>query len=296
MRVLHLLDSLNRGGTETLILDVCRNANQSEIDLIFVATGGGQLEDNFKQSAPRFMRLTRRLPIDLNVILQLRRTINKHKIQIVHAHQPVEGIHAYFAALGTRAKVVLSFHGGTIDVKNLRALKFLISRTSKNVYVSEALRRWYGAQFGLDITKNYAIVHNGVDTNRLRSSGKNLRAELEIPNDALLLGMIGNFYVAPRKDQLTLVQALPDVFANVPNAYCLFVGSIEEGAETKFAECVKLARANNIFDRVRFLGLRADVPDILNSLDVFVLSTLHEGLPVAVLEAMLANVPCSTLR
>ena len=292
MRILHLLDSLNHGGTETLALDVCRNAKNHDFELTFVATGGGNLAADFKRDAPRFIQLQRRLPIDPNVIWQLHRVIKKDEIQIVHAHQAVEGLHAYFAALGTKAKVVLSFHGGQLDAKNRRALRFLIPRTAKNVFVSRALQQWYAEEHNLETEKNAVVIHNGVDAKRLAPSGKNLRAELQIPPDALVFGMIGNFYVAPRKDQITLVKALPAVFNKVENAYCLFAGSIEDGAETKFAECVKFTRAEGIFDRVRFLGLRSDVPDILAALDVFVLSTLHEGLPIAVLEAMLARVSC----
>lgn len=292
MKILHLLDSLNRGGAEMLELDVCRNAKSHGFDLTFAAMNGGRLEEDFKAAAPRFVRLRRRLPFDPHVVWQLRRVIKKQQIQIVHAHQAVEGLHAYFAALGTNAKVVLSFHGFVEDAKNRRALQFLLPRTAKNIFVSEALRRYYIDGVGLNVGENYAVIHNGVDAGRLKPGGKNLRAELEMPDDALLVGMIGNFYVAPRKDQLTLVQALPKVFAEVENAYCIFVGRIEDGAEVKFAECVKFARQNGVFDRVRFLGVRSDIPDILNALDVFVLSTLHEGLPIAVLEAMLAGVPC----
>ena len=292
MKILYLLDSLNRGGTETLVLDVCRNAQEHGFDLTFVATGGGTLAKDFVETAPRSVRLKRRLPFDPSVVWQLRRIIKQRQIQIVHAHQAVEGIHAYFAALGTNAKVVLSFHGGQLDSKNRRALNFLIPRTAKNIFVSRALQHWYREAHSLDAEKNSVVLYNGVDSQRLKPTGKDLRAELGIPPDALLLGMIGNFYVAPRKDQITLVKALPAVFSNIENAYCLFAGSIEDGAETKFAECVKFTRAEGIFDRVRFLGLRSDVPDILAALDVFVLSTLHEGLPIAVLEAMLANVPC----
>lgn len=275
-----------------MVLDVCRNAKNHELDLTFVATGGGNLEKDFKRDAPRFVRLQRRLPIDPKVIWQLRRIIRKHEIQIVHAHQAVEGLHAYFAALGTNAKVVLSFHGGHLDAKNRRVLNFLIPRTAKNVFVSGALQNWYAEEHNLRSGKNAIVIHNGVDARRLAQSNKNLRAELKIPLDALLIGMIGNFYVAPRKDQITLIKALPSVFDFAKNAYCLFVGSIEDGAETKFAECVKFSQARRIFDRVQFLGVRSDVPDILAALDIFVLSTLNEGLPIAVLEAMLANVPC----
>jgi L-malate glycosyltransferase len=292
MKVLHILDSLNRGGAETLELDVCRNAARNGLDLIFVATGGGTLETKFENSGVDFIRLRRRLPIDLNVVARLRRIIKKHRIEIVHTHQAVEGIHAYFAAFGTNTKVVLTYHGYVPDAKNRRALQFLIPRVAANVACSRFLLGWYASEFGFDISRNFTVLYNGADERRIAPSGKNLRAELKIADDAVLFGMIGNFYVAPRKDQKTLCQALPSVFNKMRDGHCVFVGKIEDGAENYFGDCVRFCKENGILDRVHFLGARPDVPDVLHSLDVFVLSSLHEGMPVAILEAMLAGVPC----
>jgi glycosyltransferase involved in cell wall biosynthesis len=292
LKILHLLDSLNRGGTETLVLDICRNSSTDFFDLTFAATGGGNLEEDFRASGVDFVRLQRRLPIDLVLAKRLRDVIKKRQIEIVHTHQPVEGIHAYIAALGLKTKVILSYHGGSVDAKNRRTLQFLLPRTAKNVFCSEALRVWYKAERNLNTDQNFTILHNGVDRKRLNGDGARFKQSAKIPADAFLIGMIGNFYAAPRKDQLTLCRALPDVFTKIKNAHCIFVGRIEEGAENKFAECVKFCKEKGFLERSHFLGVRSDVPDILDALDIFVLSTLHEGLPISVLEAMLAGVPC----
>ncbi|HLM00131.1 MAG TPA: glycosyltransferase family 4 protein, partial [Pyrinomonadaceae bacterium] len=126
---------------------------------------------------------------------------------------------------------------------------------------------------------------------RIISDNAVLRAELNLAENELLFGMIANFYRDPRKDHLTLCRALPKVLGEIENARCVFVGRTEAGAEKKFDECVSFCRANRIADRVHFLGAREDIRDVLASLDVFVLSSLHEGLPVAATEAMMAGVP-----
>jgi glycosyltransferase involved in cell wall biosynthesis len=143
----------------------------------------------------------------------------------------------------------------------------------------------------LDTSQKFTVIYNGADPERLKPMGKSIKAELGLAPDSLLVGMVANFYRDPRKDQFTLCKALPAVFAQVPTAHCIFAGGIEEGAEDKMADCLNFCIENNITDRVHFIGARSDVPDILAELDVFVFSSLHEGLPLAVSEAMLSGVP-----
>ena len=291
MRVLHLLDTLNRGGAEMQALDVYRNARDFGIDLTLVSMKGGAMEEDFRASGADFIKLNRRFPLDLFLASQLRKIIKEREIEIVHAYQAVEGLHLYTAARGLKkVKKVLSFQGFLTDKKNRLALKFLIPRMDANVSVSRGLQRWHAEIDKLD-TENFHLIYNGADAKRLEPSAKSLREELRLDKDSLLIGMVGNFYRAERKDQLTLCDALPRVFAEIPNAHCVFAGKIEDGAEDKAADCINFCIENKIIDRVHFLGARSDVPDILNALDVFVFSSLHEGLPIAVSEAMLAGVP-----
>ena len=291
MNVLHFLDSTNRGGAETLALDVCRNAKQQGMDLTFVTACGGALEEDFRASGVDFIKLKRRLPIDFSLVGNLRKIVAEKEIEVVQGYQAVEAIHLYLATLGTRVKKVLSFQGGTFyDWKNKSALNFLIPRMNANIVVSESLKKWH-AQIDKFDTENFTVIYNGADEKRLKPTGKSLKKELGLRDDALLVGMIGNFYREPRKDQLTICKSLPKVFAEIKSAHCVFAGKIEDGAEEKFADCARFCRENGIADRVHFLGARADVPDILNALDLFVFSSFHEGLPVAVAEAMLAKVP-----
>jgi len=291
MKVLYFLDSLNQGGTETLALDVLRNAESCGLDLIVGAAGGGALEKEFLTTGAEFVRLRRRLPVDLNLVLKLRKIIRDRKIEIVHGHQAVDGLHLYLASMNLPVKRVLSFHGFVADKKNRQTLKFLIPRMDANIAVSRGLQNWLAEIDQLDTTKNFRVLYNGVDARRIQPTGKSLRAELNLSKDDLLFGMIGNFYRDPRKDQMTICRALPKVFAEIKNARCIFVGRTETGAEHKFQECVDFCRMHEIADRVHFLGERRDVPDILAALDFFVFSSLQEGLPIAAAEAMLARVP-----
>lgn len=291
LKVLHILDSLERGGAEMQALDVCRNAKKHGLDLTFAATGGGALEEDFRSSGAEYIRLNRRLPVDFNVVLKLRKIIKQRRIQIVQGYQPVEGLHLYLACVGLPVKRVLSFQGFIADRKNRLAAQFLIPQMHANIVVSRGLQTWLEEKDKLDVHQNFHVVYNGADPQRIVSNRKILREELNLKENDLLFGMVANFYRDPRKDQMTVCRALPEVFAEIENAHCVFVGKTEPGAESKYNDCLNFCADNEIADRVHFLGSRSDIPDVLASLDLFVFSSLHEGLPVAVTEAMLARVP-----
>jgi L-malate glycosyltransferase len=235
--------------------------------------------------------LQRRRPVDLSLALQLRKLIKARGINVVHSHQAVEALHAYLATRGTQTKCVLSFHLCAADTKNARALKFLAPRMHANVAVSRDLLNCLRTDAGLDTSRNFHVVYNGVDGERLRSTGGDLRAELKLTKHALLLGMVGNFYADGRKDQLTVCRALPALFAAAPHAHFVFVGAHAQTAPQLFDECVNLCRAQGIADRVHFLGQRADIPAVLHALDLFVFSSRMDSFGMAVVEAMMTSVP-----
>ncbi len=271
-------------------LDVCRNAAEFGIDVTAVSAGGGALESEFQNSGVEFIRLKRQLPVDLYLASQIRKIIRERGIEVVHGYQPVDGIHLYMAAGGLKGvRKVLSFQGFITDRKNRAAARFLIPRMDANIAVSRGLLKWLGERDRLDTSKNFSVIYNGADPLRLRPAGRSIREELGVPAASPLVGMIGNFYRDTRKDQLTVCKAMPAVLEKFGNTHCVFAGGVEDGAEDKMADCLSFCLDNDIADRVHFLGARSDVPDILAELDVFILSSFYEGLPVAVSEAMLAG-------
>ena len=288
---MHILDSLNRGGAEILALDLCRNARANNLDLTFVATGGGDLEGDFRNSGVTFQRLQRRLPIDLRLARRIGRIIKEREIDVVHTNQAVEALHAYLATRGGSVKRVMTFHLCTSDSKNKVALNLLVPRMDANVAVSHELLKCLEHEAGFNTSDRFHVVHNGVDARRLEPTGANLRAELGLSENSLVLGMIGNFYPDARKDQLTVCRALPRVFAEVPAAHFLFIGGSFPAAPQPLEECVALCRELGISERVHFLGKRSDIPDLLSLMDIYVQSSVNESLGIAVVEAMLTTLP-----
>ncbi len=292
MKVLHTLDSLNRGGAETLALDVCRSAKRFGVDITFVATGGGELEEDFKNSGVEFIRLQRDLPFDLNLIWKIRKIIKERDIKIVQGYQPVEALHLYFATVGMKDVYVIQSHQGYIEgKKNVLTAKYLSPFLDANISCSRGLFPWIREEIGLDTSKNFYLIHNGIDKDRLSPSGHSLKTELGFSEESILLGMVANFRPDETKDQMTVCRALPTVLKEFDNANFVFVGRVTEGGEENFDDCINFCDQNGIGEKVFFLGGRDDVPDVLNSLDLFVFSSLKEGLPLAVVEAMFAEIP-----
>jgi glycosyltransferase involved in cell wall biosynthesis len=291
MKVLHTLDSLNRGGAEMMTLDVCRNARANGLDLTFLATGGGDLEADFRNSGVDFIRLDRKRPIDLELAAQIRQIIQTRNIQVVHSHQPVEALHVYLATRGLNIKRVMTLHGVSPGVKNELALRFVLPRTDGCVAISNDLHNAVANSRRLDRKKRFLVISNGVDPKRLELSDRNLRDELGITSDSLLIGMVANFSPVARKDQMTVCQALPRIFKALPRTHFVFVGSRSPTAPQLFDDCVRFCRHEGISERTHFLGKRSDVANVLRALDVFVLSSEREGSPISVIEAMMMGIP-----
>ncbi|HEX8639218.1 MAG TPA: glycosyltransferase family 4 protein, partial [Pyrinomonadaceae bacterium] len=171
MKILHFLDTLNRGGAETLVLDVCRNAEENGLNISFAAAGGGALETDFRTSGVPFFRFRRRLPFDLFLVSNLRRIVRKNEFDIVHTHQSVEALHALAAVFGTKTKVVLTHHGIVADRKNLLTLKFVMPRVAHNVAVGRASKKTYETDLNLRFPPHASVIYNGVDERRLQPSG-----------------------------------------------------------------------------------------------------------------------------
>lgn len=290
MRVLHYLDSLGRGGAEMQALDVARNASGCGLQLTVATAGGGALEEDFRKSGSELVRFQRRLPVDPFLALRIRRIVREREIEIVHGYQPVDGIHLYLATRGLQhVRTVLSFQGFIQDRKNRAAAKFLIPRMDANIVVSRGLQNWLKENDGLDTSKYFTVIYNGADPERLVPMGNSVRAELGLDPATPLVGMIANFYRDRRKDHMSVARAMATVLRTHTDVHCLFAGGVEPGAETKLEACIEFCREHDISDKVHFLGSRSDVPDILSELDVAILSSFYEGLPVAITEAMLAG-------
>ena len=298
MKIAYLLGSLNRGGTETLLLDVFRNAKQNELEAMGIYRKSGSLELDFRQSGVEMAQL----PVGENplaYLIKLRELLVRNKISIVHAQQPIDALFAWLACLGTGMKIALTFHGYDFNDKKTGAsiLKFIIKRTDANLFVSEMQRQYYQQQYSLKAEKQ-TVVYNGISFDKLNMLThwmtlshpmSNLRNELNILPDTLLIGSVGNF--VPVRDQLTLCRFLKLLDEQEVDFHFVFIGKRAENKPDLYDDCYNFCQQNNLLDRVSFLGSRNDVPALLHQLDAFLYATDHDTFGIAVVEAMAVGIP-----
>jgi glycosyltransferase involved in cell wall biosynthesis len=301
MKVAFLLGSLNRGGTETLLLDIFRNSKSHELDAIGIYRKTGALEKEFQESGLKLYKLSdTKNPI--KNILFLRKLLLKNEIQIAHAQQPIDALYARLACLGTSIKIVLTLHGYDFGAKGLglTILKYIIRRTDANIYVSNSQRQYYQEKYKLKCVKQQ-MVYNGISFNKLdmndirgaimncTTNQKALRAELLLSTDTLLLGSVGNF--VDGRDQYTLCRFLKFLNEQEVDFNFVFVGKKDYNMPHLYDDCFTYCHQNKLSDKVNFLGSRNDVPAILQELDAFIYSTDHDTFGIAVIEAMATGIP-----
>lgn len=294
MKVAYLFGSLNRGGTETLLLDVCRSLSKEEFEAIGVYRKKGQLEEAFIQSGIPFYFL----PVTKNYrtyLIGLRKLLVNRHVTIVHAQQPLDALLAYCATLFTGIKIILTLHGFDFRSNGHKSLllSFILKRTNANIYVSNYQRKYYIDRYGLSADKQL-VLYNGIDSSKIEMPASRLRHitlrnELELSENLLLLGTVGNFNVG--RDQLTVCRFLDLLNKAGVDFRFIFVGKRIESLPGRYDRCVDYCREKGLEQKVFFLGGRNDVPEILTQLDAFIYSTEHDTFGIAVVEAIMAGVP-----
>lgn len=157
------------------------------------------------------------------------------------------------------------------------------------IAVSEATREFHNRVNWVP-KRRIDVVHNFIDDRRFHVHDHNstlgLRNELGFQADDQLVGVIGD--VIPRKGLIYLVQALPEIIANCPAVKLVCVGHPKEEYQQKV---IAEAEALGVADKIAWLGPRRDIDRLLATLDLYVLPSLEENLPLSILEAMASAVP-----
>lgn len=285
MRVLHLISSGGMYGAENVVGALARDLEELGC---WVRVGVFQNEhcppnsvaDQLEQRGVRLTRIVCRGRMDRGATRQIRDIIRSEHIQLVHSHGYKSDLYAYAATRRMELPRVATCHLWTRQTVAIRVYEFidalLLRRFDAVVAVSsviaEELRR-AGIPGGKVTT-----IDNGIDLAPFDSATPALAQEIA-KGERLLVGTAGRMVAQKGMDYF--LRAAREVLNQAPQAMFAVVG---DGPDREKLE--RLAKELGIAESVLFTGSRSDMPQVYASLDVFVLASLDEGMPMALLEAL----------
>lgn len=293
LRVHTLIDSLNWGGAESLLADLAMSAPECGIEL----SVGYLQERNGSPSAARLRAAgvepqlvgVRRL-LDLESLRRVRENVARARPDVVHAHL---GAADFFGALATRRlglPMVSTIHlmGGVNPGTQFRdrVKERLMARARRHgsarvIAVSDASRAAYIAR-GWDRPDHVVTVHNGIVPPQPRTSGADVRAQLGLAPDALVVTMVT--VLRPGKGHEAVADAVARLLPRFPQLRLLVAGSGPSEAHVRELMAP-------LGDHALLLGHRSDVVELLGATDVLLHPTYMDAFPTALLEAGAMRLP-----
>lgn len=289
IRVLQLVEGMNWGGAETKLLELISHMDRQRFDTTVCSLGiGDRIRTRFDELGIPFVSLKRRGRIDPKLVWDVSQLIREKKIDVVMTTLFYADVVGALASAISPNKAVFSWETISAPEWLLRhrlwAYRFAMRYCSKVISVSNATARWLVEKRGLS-EKQITVIPYGVNL-ALYQQGKNpqLRAELGLSQDALVVGVVARLH--PQKGHCYLIEAAQKICRQHPNAQFVFAGDgkLRTALEKQVADA-------GLTKQFNFLGFRSDVKDLLRTFDLFVLPSLYEGLPNVILEAMACGLP-----
>ncbi len=294
-RIAHILAWPIVGGTEISSLRIAQGLSGSDYEHVAFCTSEAPVVESFFRTAGfeiatfRSVDLSYRRPGPfLRASIGLARELRRQRIALVHCSDLMAGLRAAPAAKLARLPVLCHIRNPHPDIS--RHDRPLLRAVDRFIFVSR--HAW--ATFGYSIpTERGAIIYDGIEVcPQDRHAGRQrLLAQLSLPPDARLVGMIGR--LVPQKDHATLIRAAARVVAVDPTVRFLVVGDYTDtgAARENFRTLAQLVEKLRMTAHVIFTGFRDDIPQLLAGLDVSVLATNFEGFGLVIVEAMAQSTP-----
>jgi glycosyltransferase involved in cell wall biosynthesis len=286
LRIAHLIESDGPGGAEQVVADLAVDLQESGAQsIVFLpARGEGWLAGRLTGTGVLVEYFDLNTPISPACARSLAMAFRHHRIEVAHSHEFSMAVYGAWASWLAGVHHVITMHGSRYYAGRLQrrlALRAAIASSDRIVAVSHRLAE----DMSRDLLVRRArieMIRNGV--RRARAYHTRLREELGLGSDARLLVAVGNLYAV--KGHRYLVEAVALLSDRHPNLHVAIAGrgKLETDITTRAGEL-------GVSARIHLLGLRSDIPAVLAAADVFVLPSLSEGLPLALLEAMFAGRP-----
>ncbi|MFA5848416.1 MAG: glycosyltransferase [Bacteroidales bacterium] len=285
IKVLEVIRQGQIGGGESHLIDLISGFGPNVSPVVLAFTPGHMI-DYLRQAGIKCYVLETKYPFDIRVIRAIKKILHEEKIEIIHSHGSRAASNMLLIARLMKIPMVYTVHGWSFHQdqsvlsKTLRIFveKLICLFCSRVICVSESNRITGVKAFGLS---NATVIENGISFGKFNpdSSYSNIREEFGILPDDFLVGFIGRITI--QKDPMTIIKAVEKAHSIDPRIKALIIGD-GDLKESVMQYIDKHGLAGVIFTD----GFRKDIPDLLNSMDVFCQPSLWEGLSISLLEAM----------
>jgi glycosyltransferase involved in cell wall biosynthesis len=291
IRILHLLVTTGPGGGPKHVYDLVRHLPPDEFEVVIAAPRDGIFFDRFRDLGVSIVELplsrlgVRHLPLAM-------RLVRRHGVQIVHTHGKGPGLYGRLAARWLAVPAVHTFHGihyGSYSRAGQRlylALERRLSGLSHAIINVSGSQEAEGLALGLFAPEQSVVVVNGIDldeVDRALAASSLRRESLGLGPDAFVIGCVSRW--DPVKRFEILLQAVRRLASRLPSLALVLVGGGGEEGRIR-----RLVAETGLQDRVIFTGFLGSPARVYGILDLYVATSLKEGLPLAPLEAMAAGV------
>lgn len=296
IKILHVVGAMNRGGTETMLMNIYRNIDHKKVQFDFISYSQKEADydQEIKSYHGRIFRLTK-----TNSIKQIYDVIKKYgPYDVVHAHTLFHCGIAHLAAVLAGVKIRISHSHTTFDESNsilkeiyMKCMRAMILMFSTNLL---ACSRGAGEYlFGRNSLskKKYLYFPNIIDYSAFLIPPERDVRKFKVKEgleNSLIIGHIGRFTEAKNHIfLLEIIKAAKRLEETNKTIHLLLVG---DGDLRKDIE--KKAEKAGLLNNVHFVGKREDISVMLHSMDVFVFPSVYEGLGLVLLEAQASGLPC----
>lgn len=290
VRILHVVTKMGYGGLEAMLMNYYRYIDRTKVQFDFLVHRPEEADyhDEIRALGGKIYHLGRLNPFSLLYKKSLAHFFESHReYQIIHVHQDCMSslILKVAKECGISFRIAHS-HSSNQDINIKYPIKaFYKKQISK--YATKLFACGKDAGDFMFGSSAYEILNNAIDSKEYVFSKERyyrIRKQLGISENEVLVGHIGKF--RPQKNQAFLV----DVFSQIKQSYnsrliLIGVGETKSSIENKVAEL-------GLQDSVIFTGVRSDIADLLQAMDVFVFPSIYEGLPVVLIEAQAAGLSC----
>lgn len=282
MKVLHIITNLLTGGAEKIMVDLLPRFKQDgiEVDLLLLNGTDSSFKRQLESMGIRIFELGHGSVYNPLHILRIIPYLKKY--DIVHTHNFAAQLFAAIGSMLCSVTLVTTEHNTTNRRRDWwwyhPIERWMYDRYSKIICISDQAE--INLQKHLSNNHNICTIYNGVDTQAFFTASPSSEIINRFGNYKKLI-MVSRF--APAKDQKTVIRAM----TLLPQDYHLFL--VGEGNSR--IDCQSMANELGVDSRVHFMGNRSDIPQLINSADVAILSSHWEGMPLSAIEAMATRRP-----